>query len=175
MGCTNYSMTIVVVVVLLSVPNKLTTERRQKQLKDRKGMQMTSWSQSSCTSSLSVWMIHECRGLHLGEILHLVKTRAKTGREIRCVEGAALFSLLRSGVSKVKFQWVCGGSWEGLWRGRGLSSQREGMESSDAHGCFLLVILGLGGAGTHSKHFPVDRKSKQKQVHKPASPRKMDT
>lgn len=27
-----------------------------------------------------------------------------------------------------------------------------------------LVVLRLGGAGTHSKHFPEERKSKQKRV-----------
>lgn len=53
---------------------------------------------------------------------------------------------------------------------QGVVITEGGDESSDARGCFLLVILGLGGAGTHSKHFPEDRKSKQKQVHQPISP-----
>lgn len=133
-------------------------------------MQATSWAQNSCASSLSERMIYELAELHLEDVLHLIRpNEKKTGRGIRCVDGAPLCcccSVLRSGGLNSS---VCGG---GLWRGRGLSSQSEGMERSDAPGCFLLVILGLGGAGTRSKHFPEDRKSKQKQVHRPGDPQK---
>lgn len=45
------------------------------------------------------------------------------------------------------------------------------MERSDTRGCFLLVILALGGAGTHSKHFPQRQEIKTKQVHQPDSPK----
>lgn len=110
---------------------------------------------------LSVWMTHKCAGLHLGDISHHIKTRAKTGTEISCVEGVVL--LLSTGVTKVKFQCICV-CVGGLLVGReGVIVTGGGMESSDVHGCFLVLALSLGGAGTHSKHFPEDRKSKQKQ------------
>lgn len=52
-------------------------------------------------------MIHERAGLHLGDILRRIKTRVKTGMEIRSVEGVPL--LLGTGVRRVKFQCVCRG------------------------------------------------------------------
>lgn len=48
---------------------------------------------------------------------------------------------------------------------QGVIITEGGMEDS------LVVILRLGGAGTHSKHFPEERKSTQKQVQQSASPK----
>lgn len=63
-----------------------------------------------------------------------MQARAKTGTEISCVEGVPLLLMIPGSGRLNSTVYVCGGSWGGLWRGRGLSSQREGMESSDTRG-----------------------------------------
>lgn len=52
---------------------------------------------------------------------------------------------------------VCEGAARGEQRGYHHSGRNGGL-----HGCFLVLILSLGGAGTDSKHFPEDRKSPTK-------------